>query len=196
MQQDDHVPGPGTYAHNGFIYAAVVGELRQSHPEGGNAAALAAAAGGAAPASARRPVLEVARGEGNPVVPEPGAVVTAKVSQVGPSGAHCRILCVGDRALDHEFKGIIRSQDVRANEVDKVVPNDCFRPGDVVQAAVLSLGDARSYHLTTAREDLGVVYAVSVAGNEMRAASWEEMVDPETGRKEKRKVARVPSAQG
>ncbi len=39
-----------------------------------------------------------------------------------------------------------------------------FRPGDVVRAEVLSLGDARSYHLTTAKNHLGVVHARSVAG--------------------------------
>lgn len=39
-----------------------------------------------------------------------------------------------------------------------------FRPGDVVRAEVLSLGDARSYHLTTAKNHLGVVHAKSVAG--------------------------------
>ena len=39
-----------------------------------------------------------------------------------------------------------------------------FRPGDVVRAEVQSLGDARSYHLTTAKNELGVVYAKSVAG--------------------------------
>ena len=28
---------------------------------------------------------------------------------------------------------------------------DCFRPGDVVRAEVISLGDARSYYLSTAK---------------------------------------------
>jgi len=41
---------------------------------------------------------------------------------------------------------------------------DCFRPGDVVRAKVLSLGDARSYYLTTADNSLGVVHAKSLAG--------------------------------
>lgn len=41
---------------------------------------------------------------------------------------------------------------------------DCFRPGDVVRAKVLSLGDARSYYLTTADNALGVVHAKSLAG--------------------------------
>ncbi len=46
----------------------------------------------------------------------------------------------------------------------QVVMYDCFRPGDVVRCEVLSLGDARSYYLTTAKNELGVVYAKSVAG--------------------------------
>jgi exosome complex component CSL4 len=40
----------------------------------------------------------------------------------------------------------------------------CFHPGDIVRAEILSLGDQRSYYLTTAKNDLGVVYAKSVAG--------------------------------
>jgi exosome complex RNA-binding protein Csl4 len=45
---------------------------------------------------------------------------------------------------------------------------DCFRPGDVVRAKVLSLGDARSYYLTTADNALGVVHAKSLAGRYWR----------------------------
>lgn len=71
---------------------------------------------------------------------------------------------------------------------------DVFRPGDVVRAAVLSLGDARSYFLTTAANELGVVHATSLAGNVMVPASWETMVDPVTQCQEKRKVARVAGA--
>lgn len=40
----------------------------------------------------------------------------------------------------------------------------CFRPGDIVRAEVLSVGDARSYYLTTAKNELGVVFAKSLAG--------------------------------
>lgn len=48
---------------------------------------------------------------------------------------------------------------------------DCFRPGDVIRAKVLSLGDARSYHLTTADNALGVVHAKSLAGGCMVVSS-------------------------
>ena len=48
---------------------------------------------------------------------------------------------------------------MRATEVDKLDIYDCFRPGDVIKAEVVSLGDARSYFLSTAKNELGVVYA-------------------------------------
>ena len=63
---------------------------------------------------------------------------------------------------------------MRATEVDKVELIACFRPGDLVRAAVLSLGDSRSYLLTTARNELGVVSArsatsgASVGGDKSR----------------------------
>lgn len=83
-----------------------------------------------------------------------------------------------------EFTGVIRVQDVRATEKDKVKLVDCFRGGDVVRGLVvradqlarrcapaqyiiigqISLGDARSYYITTARNDLGVIFATSEAG--------------------------------
>ncbi|KAL0927673.1 hypothetical protein M5K25_001871 [Dendrobium thyrsiflorum] len=54
-------------------------------------------------------------------------------------------------------------QDVRATEIDKVDMYQSFRPGDIVKAEVLSLGDARAYYLSTAKNELGVVSAQSIA---------------------------------
>ncbi len=88
-----------------------------------------------------------------------------------------------------------RLQDVRATEIDKVVLYDCFRPGDIVRAEVLSLGDARSYYLTTSKNELGVVYARSAAaGAPMVAVSWQEMQCPTSSTLEKRKVAKLDAA--
>lgn len=39
-----------------------------------------------------------------------------------------------------------------------------FRPGDIVMARVISLGDAQSYLLSTAENELGVVIATSEGG--------------------------------
>ncbi|KAM9052749.1 exosome complex component CSL4 isoform X2 [Balaenoptera acutorostrata] len=67
-----------------------------------------------------------------------------------------------------------------------------FRPGDIVLAKVISLGDAQSnYLLTTAENELGVVVAHSESGVQMVPISWCEMQCPKTHTKEFRKVARV-----
>ena len=47
--------------------------------------------------------------------------------------------------------GVIRSQDVRTSDIDRVVIHECFRPGDIVRGVVLSYGDNKSYFVTTAR---------------------------------------------
>lgn len=59
---------------------------------------------------------------------------------------------------------MIRKLDVRATEVDKLKMHECFRPGDLIKAEVISLGTARSYFLSTAKNELGVFYALSGAG--------------------------------
>ena len=59
------------------------------------------------------------------------------------------------------FPGVIRVQDVRATEKDKVRIAASFKPGDIVRAAVISLGDQSNYYLSTGRNELGVVVARS-----------------------------------
>jgi exosome complex RNA-binding protein Csl4 len=68
---------------------------------------------------------------------------------------------------------------------------NCYRPGDIVRAVVISLGDARSYYLSTARTDLGVVSARGRADKPMVPLSWELMQCPVTRVKEYRKVAKI-----
>lgn len=95
--------------------------------------------------------------------------------------------------IGEAYRAIIRAQDVRSTERDKVKIVECFKPGDLVKAVVLSLGDGSNYYLTTARNDLGVVFAKSEggAGDLMVAIDWETMVCEKTGVVEKRKCANV-----
>uniref|UniRef100_A0A3P9BHC7 Exosome component 1 n=1 Tax=Maylandia zebra TaxID=106582 RepID=A0A3P9BHC7_9CICH len=82
--------------------------------------------------------------------------------------------------------------DVGAIVTCKVETYKSFRPGDIVLAKVISLGDVQSnYLLTTAENELGVVVAHSEAGAQMVPISWCEMQCPLTHAKEFRKVARV-----
>uniref|UniRef100_A0A8C8Z203 Exosome complex component CSL4 n=1 Tax=Prolemur simus TaxID=1328070 RepID=A0A8C8Z203_PROSS len=114
------------------------------------------------------------------------------VSSINSRFAKVHILYVGCTPLKNSFRGTIRKEDVRATEKDKVEIYKSFRPGDIVLAKVISLGDAQSnYLLTTAENELGVVVAHSESGVQMVPISWCEMQCPKTHIKEFRKVARV-----
>uniref|UniRef100_A0A0D6RAG2 S1 motif domain-containing protein n=1 Tax=Araucaria cunninghamii TaxID=56994 RepID=A0A0D6RAG2_ARACU len=175
----DYIAGPGTYVNpnNNTIYACAVGIKRVIPPPPN--------------AQDKRPTIEVVKEKEHGVVPEPGAIVTARITKVMSRMASADIVCVGTRAVKEKFTGIVRQQDVRATEIDKVDMHMSFRPGDVIRAEVLSLGDARAYYLSTAKNDLGVVSAESVAGAMMVPFSWTEMQCPLTGQLERRKVAKV-----
>ncbi|KAM4056174.1 exosome component EXOSC1/CSL4 domain-containing protein [Hirsutella rhossiliensis] len=121
--------------------------------------------------------VSVARhGRRREVLPDVNNVVLARV--------------VGDTVLQTEWQGVIRVQDVRATEKDKARIHDSFKPGDIVRAQVISLGDQANYYLSTAANELGVIMATSEAGNDMVPVSWKEYKDPETGLGEPRKVAK------
>ncbi|KAJ3477543.1 hypothetical protein NLI96_g10391 [Meripilus lineatus] len=127
-----------------------------------------------------------------PHPPSPNSVVVGTITRLSPAQAVLSISIVDGVPLPvgDDFTGVIRVQDVRATEKDKVKIADCFRGGDVVKGVVISLGDARSYYITTARNDLGVIFATSESGASLVPVSWQEMRCPKTGRVEKRKCAK------
>mmetsp|Transcript_5214 Transcript_5214/g.13170 ORF Transcript_5214/g.13170 Transcript_5214/m.13170 type:complete len:194 (+) Transcript_5214:280-861(+) len=177
-RQDKFACGEGTYVHEGYIVASTIGvrEVRDA----------------AEAMDDKRPVLCVVRKQGQQsIVPAPGDTVTVKVTKIAQRLARADILCVGSKPTREKFPGIIRVQDVRATEIDKVVTSNCFRPGDIVRAEVISLGDSRSYYLSTAKNELGVVYAKSLAGAPMVPISWQEMQCTKTNATEPRKVAKA-----
>ncbi|KAL5768090.1 hypothetical protein ACOSP7_014669 [Xanthoceras sorbifolium] len=173
--------GNGAYVakHNGLVYASLTGLLRTLSPP---------------PDSPdQRPTVEVTGHKAHGAVPESGSVVIARVTKVMARMASADIMCIGPKSVKEKFTGIIRQQDVRATEIDKVDMHSSFRPGDIVRALVLSLGDARAYFLSTAKNELGVLSAESTAGGTMIPISWTEMQCPLTGQIEQRKVAKVGS---
>lgn len=185
----EHDAGPGTYVRDGAIFASRVG-ARVETP---------APAAGAAGGGGGRPVLSVARPAGDePVVPAVGSVVLARVTRIAQLSVSCEIVVVDGAPLPEPAAAVIRRENVReTGEIDKIVMIDCFRPGDVVRAAVVSLGDARAYYLSTAEPHLGVVHAVGEGGGggpPLVPVGPDAMVDPATGRQERRKVARVDAA--
>ncbi|EIM20284.1 hypothetical protein E3Q22_04028 [Wallemia mellicola] len=95
-----------------------------------------------------------------------------------------------NNSQDSSFQAILRSQDVRQTDKDRVKMYNCVRPGDIVRASVISLGDAKNYYLSTAKNELGVVFATSEYGNPMIPISWESMKDIQTDTIEQRKCAK------
>ncbi|KAK6204928.1 5 exonuclease subunit ski4 [Scheffersomyces amazonensis] len=93
--------------------------------------------------------------------------------------------------IGENFRGVIRSQDIRSTERDRVKVIESYKPGDIVRAMILSLGDGSNYYLTTARNDFGVIFAKSVngSGNLMYPLDWQNMIDVNNGIIEKRKCA-------
>ncbi|KAI1485237.1 hypothetical protein F5X96DRAFT_660848 [Biscogniauxia mediterranea] len=149
---------------------------------GSNAPIISVSRTGAGAASGRK--------ERREVLPEVHNVVLCRVTRITPRQASVAILVVGDTVLEAEWQGVIRVQDVRATEKDRVKIYESFRPGDIVRAQVISLGDQANYYLSTAKNELGVIMATSEAGNTMFPVSWKEYKDPETGLSESRKVAK------
>ena len=120
-----------------------------------------------------------------------GSAVICRILSTTPRFCKAAILSVNGIALKDIFRGMIRREDVRATEIDKVEMYKSYRPGDIVLAKVLSLGDAQSYLLTTAENELGVIHAKSEAGLALIPKSWCEMFCPKTKIVENRKVAKV-----
>ena len=123
------------------------------------------------------------------IVPTVSNLVMCRVIKTTFSQAQAHILSVEGRILKSAFLGIIRLQDIRKHEIEKIVIEECFQPGDIVQARVISLGDSKWFYLSTAEPELGVILAWD-KGKRLLPHSWEDMIDPETQVKFLRKVAK------
>ena len=127
------------------------------------------------------------------LMPNVGEIVVCKVVRINPRVANVEIMCTagGSVVLHEPCAGIIRKEDIRQFDRDAVEMFKSVRPGDVINARVLSLGDSRSYVLSTAENELGVILARSVSGAIMVPLTFEEMQCPKTLSTEFRKVARI-----
>ncbi|RPB15943.1 hypothetical protein P167DRAFT_460708, partial [Morchella conica CCBAS932] len=126
----------------------------------------------------------------NGILPQVGAIVLGKVTRITHIEATLAIFVVGEAVCTDEFKGIIRREDVRAFLKDKAKILSSFKPGDIVRARIISLGDQSKYFLSTASNDLGVIVAHSESGDPLNPLSWHEMVSQSTDMIEERKVAK------
>ncbi|KAK0255375.1 hypothetical protein B0A54_03141 [Friedmanniomyces endolithicus] len=172
--------GAGTHLYGDHLFASIAGPVHTTAPK---------------PPSKAPPTLSITRPTGALLLPEVGTTVLGRITRTNARQANFSIQALGstgDVVLAEPLPAIIRQQDIRLTEIDKVTVAGSFRVGDVVRAVVISLGDERAYFASTARDELGVVMAVSEGGNRMVPISWREFEEVGgTGKKEARKVAKV-----
>ncbi|OQV09649.1 Exosome complex exonuclease RRP4 domain-containing protein [Cladophialophora immunda] len=191
-----HIPGPGTHVYENNILASILGKSVITP----------------APNRSSKPTVSVPR-QATAIaslnsLPKVGSAVLCRVTRVRQRELGASILAIVDpsssgavsaseiisysqiTADDLQFQCILRREDIRTHEKDKIVINDMYRVGDIIRATVISLGDERNYYISTAGNEFGVVVATSEAGNAMVPASWKEMKDALTGKGESRKVAK------
>ncbi|KAL1450253.1 hypothetical protein WDU94_002691 [Cyamophila willieti] len=172
----DIVGGRGTYVRQGYLYSTLAGTVSiNKHIEDNKEVSL----------------IEVSSYKQEVIVPSPGDVVTARITAVQQHLCKAQIISVGDNVLSRQLRAILRRENVRATEIDRIEMYKCYRPGDIVLARVLPLKELHSYQLSTAENELGVVIALSEAGEVMVPISWTEMQCPRSKLKEMRKVAKV-----
>lgn len=149
--------GPGTHIHESNLYSSLLGTVGITQPEKAAGPAkrmhrIAALNTPNAPSSGASasalPTIFVSPAGGSAaeqredkreVLPEVGNVVLCRVTRITPREATVAILVVGDAVLSAQWQGIVRVQDVRAAEKDRVKIYESFRPGDIVRAQVVSL---------------------------------------------------------
>ncbi|KAG5513799.1 hypothetical protein PMAC_000837 [Pneumocystis sp. 'macacae'] len=171
------IAGPGTIVHTSFIRASIPGKIIQSLDSNGQCQI-----------SVER-LLDMFYRKGSSILPKVNAIVLGKVTKIKPKEATVTIFVVEETVCQREFQGIIRIQDVEATNKDTIKIYTSFRPGDIVRAQI-SLGDQSSYYLSTAKNDLGVVFATDVTGDAMYPINWNQMRSHTTGTIEQRKCAR------
>lgn len=170
-------PGGGTYTRHGRVFSTRAGRVKIdiSHQP--------------------LPLVSVHGKKLFEGVPAVGSIVVVKVINISERQAKVSILIVNDKPLQEPLHGTIQKENVRAMEKDTVEIFKSFRPGDIVRARVVSLGESQAYALSTAENELGVVVAISEEGGAfMVPVSWCEMQCTKTGARERRKVAKVVNA--
>ena len=133
---EEFTSGPGTYIEGGTIHSKVTGRtlLDMLNKE-----------------VSVYPLVKTA------TVPQVGNIIVGLVSDVKSKNAILTIFQVGDKLIAGSFKGALHISGVSRGYVENMF-NVC-KAGDIMKAKVISTAN-RSFFLSTADNDLGVVHAL------------------------------------
>ncbi|KAG5684929.1 hypothetical protein PVAND_014137 [Polypedilum vanderplanki] len=183
VANENTISSTGTYERLGYIYSSLAGIVETKDED-------------------KNKIISVRASGQKTVLPMVGDVVTARVEIVNQRFAKCQIICINDILLNRPLRGILRKEDVRATDIDRVEMYKNFRPNDIILAKIIPQIELHTYSLSTAENELGVVIAnprsiITSSGkyftNPMVPISWAKMKCPLTGVEEPRKVAKIMS---
>jgi exosome complex component CSL4 len=87
--------------------------------------------------------------------------------------------------------GLIKRENIRSYDIEKIRIEQCFRPGDVIRALVLSTLESHNLYLSTSEEECGVMYAkCSTCKMPMMPINWHLMKCMKCNLFEERKVSK------
>ncbi len=159
-RSSDFTPGPGTYTRGVNVYASVTGVVVKEECGNRNSTNNSNTEKNMEEERETTQVLPLvyvkAMKSTQDQVIEVGDLILGRVTKVRSQLAFMEIICVGEVILRESAAGVVRKEDIRLRNRDSVVMGECFRPGDIVRAKVISLGDTRQYIVSTADAELGV----------------------------------------
>lgn len=133
---EEFTSGSGTYVEDGIIYSKITGRTLLDILN---------------KQVSVYPLVQIA------TVPQVGDIVSGMISDVKSKNAVLTIFQVGNKTLSGFFKGMLHISGVSHGYVDNMF-NVC-KAGDIMKARVIST-ENRSFFLSTADRDLGVIYAL------------------------------------
>ena len=144
-----HVPGPGTYIYNSQIHATIAGQPSVSSSSiATNSFTTTTTTPTKQPQKSPQPSLSTLcisrlppstpNSTTSNTLPRVSSIVLARVTRVTARQVNVSILVVDDQVCRDEWSGVIRVEDIRGWEKDKVVTYEGFRAGDIVRGEVVS----------------------------------------------------------
>jgi exosome complex component CSL4 len=142
---EEFLQGRGVYEEDGTLYSLTTGRLV---------------------VDLRQKEITVRRMVRTPLIPKRGDIARGTVTSVQDRTMMMKITQIDETPLNTSFTGVMHISDVSRRYIKTM--RDAFKPGDVIQARVISTVN-REYHLSTQSDTMGVLSAVcSRCGGELQ----------------------------
>lgn len=158
---DSTIAGLGTYERLGYIFASLAGIVETTTQDKVKISCFSFISLKYHSRSLQNNIISVKALGNKTILPVVGDIVTARVEIVNQRFAKCQIICIGDVLLNRPLRGILRKEDVRATDIDRIEMYKNFRPNDIILAKVIPQIEIHTFSLSTAENELGVVLGKS-----------------------------------